>query len=346
MNFASDNVTGAAPEIIAAMLAANDGAQSGYGNDDATRAVEARLCEIFETDLSMFLVATGTAANSLALSVLTPVHGAVLCHWTSHVYEDECGAPEFFTGGARLIPIEGASGKLDPIDLATKAAHGKGDVHMLQPSAVSLTQVTELGTVYDLNEIAAVAEVCRENGLRLHMDGARFANALVALGCTPAEMSWKRGVDVLSFGATKNGALGCEAILVFDKTLADVLAFRRKRAGHLFSKMRLLTAQMQAYLADDLWLRGAGHANAMATRLHAGLARVPGIEFPHAVDANMLFPRLPDGMAGELKARGFRFYDDRWEAGICRLVTAFNTRAEDVDALIAAAGAAAGTDRI
>ncbi len=339
MNFASDNVTGAAPEILEAMLKANDGALLGYGNDALTQSVEARLREIFETDLSMFLVATGTAANSLALSVLTPVHGAVLCHWTSHVYEDECGAPEFFTGGARLIPVDGADGKFDLDDLTAKVRHGKGDVHMLQPSAVSLTQVTELGTVYTLDEISAVAEVCRAAGVRLHMDGARFANALVALNCTPAEMSWKRGVDVLSFGATKNGALGCEAIIVFDKSLAEALAFRRKRAGHLFSKMRLLSAQMQAYLAGDLWLRNARHANAMAARLHAGLAPVPGVEFPYPVGANMLFPKFPDGMAARLKDRGFKFYDNRWAPGICRLVTAFNTRAEDVDALVAAAAA-------
>jgi threonine aldolase len=341
LNFASDNVTGAAPEILQAMLAANDGAQLGYGNDPLTQSVEARLKEVFETELSMFLVATGTAANSLALSVLTPVHGAVLCHWTSHVYEDECGAPEFFTGGARLIPVEGADGKFDLADLGAKARRGKGDVHMLQPSAVSLTQVTELGTVYSLDEIAGVADVCRAGGIRLHMDGARFTNAVVALGCTPAEMSWKAGVDVLSFGATKNGALGCEAILVFDKALAEVLAFRRKRSGHLFSKMRLLSAQMQAYLEGDLWLANARHANAMAARLHAGLAQIPSIEFPYAVAANMLFPKFPDGMAAKLKAAGFKFYDNRWAPGVCRLVTAFNTREDDVDAFIDAARRAA-----
>ena len=338
MNFASDNVTGAHPAILDAMLAANDGAQPGYGNDPLTEAVETRLRDIFEhTEARVLFVATGTAANSLALSALTPSHGAVLCHWLSHVYEDECGAPEFFTGGARLIPVDGANGKLDTTDLAAKAAHGKGDVHMLQPSAATLTQVSELGTVYGLDEVRAVAGVCREHGLKLHMDGARFANALVALGCSAAELTWKAGVDVVSFGATKNGALGCEAVIVFDPALADLLAFRRKRAGHLFSKMRLLSAQMQAYLADDLWLDNARHANAMAARLHAGLESIAGIEFPYPTDANMLFPKLADGMAVELQARGFKFYDNRWEPGVCRLVTAFNTRPEDVDALIAAA---------
>ena len=337
MNFASDNTTGAAPEIIAALAAANEGALPGYGNDDLTLAVEARIQDIFETDASVFLVATGTAANSLALAVLTPPHGSVLCHWTSHVYEDECGAPEFFTSGARLVPVDGPDGKLDLADLDRKAAYGKGDVHMLQPTAVSVTQVTEMGTVYSLDELAAVSDICKRRDLALHLDGARFANALVALDCTPAEMSWRAGVDIVSFGATKNGALGVEAVVIFDRSLADLFAFKRKRAGHLFSKMRLLSAQMDAYLRDDLWLANARHANAMADALHDGLAQVPGIEFPFSVDANMLFPRLPDGMTEALHKDGFHFYDDRWEPGICRLVTAFNTRQEDVDALIAAA---------
>ncbi len=342
MNFASDNTTGAARQVIDAMLAANDGSQPGYGNDEITLAVEQRIQDIFETDARVFLVATGTAANSLALSVMTPPHGSVLCHWTSHIYEDECGAPEFFSGGARLIPIEGADGKLDPDDLAEKAAYGQGDVHMLQPSALSITQVTEMGTVYSLDELRTLSEIGRKHGLAVHMDGARFANALVGLGCTPAEMSWKLGVDVLSFGATKNGALGVEAVVIFDTALADTFAFRRKRAGHLFSKMRLLSAQMAAYLDDDLWLKNARHANQMAAQLQAGLKDVAGIEFPYAVDANMLFPRLPDGMSDALHADGFHFYDNRWAPGICRLVTAFNTAKTDVDALISAAQKHAG----
>jgi threonine aldolase len=337
MNFASDNTTGAAPEILNAIIAANDGATMGYGNDDLTHNVEAQIRDIFETDAQVFLVATGTASNSLALSVMTPPHGSVLCHWTSHVYEDECGAPEFFSGGARLIPVEGQDGKLHPGDLAGKAAHGKGDVHMLQASAVSVTQVTELGTVYSPDELSAIADIARQHELALHMDGARFANALVALGCTPAEMSWKAGVDILSFGATKNGALGAEAVVIFNPELAESFAFRRKRAGHLFSKMRLLSAQMHAYLSNDLWLNNARHANAMAAALHHGLRHIPGITFPYPADANMLFPKLPDGMADALHEDGFAFYDDRWEAGVCRLVTAFNTKPEDVEALITAA---------
>ncbi len=342
MNFASDNTTGASPEVLDALIAANAGAQPGYGNDALTQSVERRLCEIFETDASVFLVATGTAANSLALSVMTPSYGAVLCHWSSHVYEDECGAPEFFTGGARLIPVGGENGKLDAGELDEKARHGQGDVHMLQPSAMTLTQVGEMGTVYSLDEIATLTEIGRRHGLKVHMDGARFANALVALGCSPAEMSWKAGVDVLSFGATKNGALGVEAVIIFDPALAESFAFRRKRAGHLFSKMRLLSAQMATYLENDLWLRNARHANAMAAELHKGLAQINSVRFPFSADANMLFPELPAGMADALHADGFQFYDNRWAPGIVRLVTAFNTDENDVEALIAAARRHAG----
>ena len=337
MNFASDNTTGAAPEIIDALTLANEGAQLGYGNDDLTHNAEDQIREIFETNAQVFLVATGTAANSLALSVMTPSHGAVLCHWFSHVYEDECGAPEFFSGGARLIPVDGPQGKLNTRDLAQKAAYGKGDVHMLQPSAATVTQVSEMGTVYSLDELQAVADICREYDLVLHMDGARFANALVALGCTPAEMSWKVGIDVLSFGATKNGALGVEAVVIFKPELAETFAFRRKRAGHLFSKMRLLSAQMTAYLKDDLWLKNARHANDMAAALHSGLRDIPGVEFPYTTAANLLFPRFSAELTNALHADGFKFYDNRWEVGICRLVTAFNTQRNDVDAFIKAA---------
>ncbi len=337
MNFASDNITGASDEILDALVRANAGHAMPYGNDDLTARVEEQLSDLFETDLSAFLVATGSAANSLALSVMTPSYGAVLCHWNSHIFEDECGAPEFFTGGARMVPVDGPDGKVDLQDLAIKAARGAGDVHMLQPSAASITQVTEIGSLYTVNEIAAVADVCRSHKLKLHMDGARFANAVVALGCTPAEMSWKAGVEVLSFGATKNGALGAEAVIIFDKDLADTFAFRRKRGGHLFSKMRLLSAQMEAYLSDELWRYNAEHANAMAARLRDGIAPLASFEFPYTDGANMLFPRLPATLHQALNDEGFIFYGGRWEEGVVRLVTAFNTDADHVDAFINAA---------
>ena len=337
VNFASDNVTGASDEILEALMKANAGHTMPYGNDDLTASVDRQLSELFETDLSVFLVATGSAANSLALSVMTPSYGAVLCHWTSHIFEDECGAPEFFTGGARMVPVDGSNGKLDLDDLATKATRGAGDIHMLQPSAVSITQVTEIGSLYTVSEIAAVADICRSNKLKLHMDGARFANAVVALGCTPAEMTWRVGVDVLSFGATKNGALGAEAVIFFDKGLAETFEFRRKRGGHLFSKMRLLSAQMDAYLSNELWRVNAEHANAMAARMRDGIASLRSFEFPYTDGANMLFPKLPMTLHQALNDEGFIFYGGRWEEGVARLVTAFNTDANHVDSFIDAA---------
>lgn len=337
MNFASDNTTGASPAILQAITNLNDGRAMPYGQDDFSHRAGDKIREIFETDAEVFFVATGTAANTLSLSVLAPPYGAVLCHWQSHIYEDECGGPEFFTGGAKLIPIGGPNAKLDLEDLDHHSGRGVGDVHMVQPSAVSITQVTEFGAAYTLSEIEAIGELCRTRGLKLHMDGARFANAIAALDCAPADITWKAGVDVLSFGATKNGAMASEAVILFDKGLAQEFAFRRKRGGHLFSKMRLLAGQMEAYLTDDLWLANARHANAMARRLADGLAGVPGIEITAPVDANMLFPKLPRPVIKGLWADGFQFYDGRWEPNVVRLVTAFNTHQEDVDAFIAAA---------
>ncbi len=247
------------------------------------------------------------------------------------------GPQNFSRGGARLIPIDGEQGKMDSNELATKASYGKGDVHMVQPVAATVTQVTEMGTIYSLGELEAISAVCKEHDLAMHMDGARFANALVKLGCTPAEMSWKVGVDILSFGATKNGALGVEAVVIFNRELSKTFAFKRKRAGHLFSKMRLLSAQMAAYLDNDLWLTNALHANKMASKLYSGLRKIPGIEFPYSVDANMLFPLFPAELTNALYSDGFKFYNNRWAPGICRLVTAFNTEEKDVNAFIEAA---------
>jgi len=341
LNFASDNVTGAAPEILEAMAAANDGPLMPYGNDDLTHQVEDKIRQIFETEADVFLVATGSAANSLSLSVLTPPWGAVICHRQSHINEDECGAPEFFTNGAKLVVLDGPGAKIDAADLDRHAGEGRGDVHRVQPAAASITQETEAGTVYSLDEITAIAEACHGHEMKLHMDGARFANAVVALHCSPAEATWKAGVDVLSFGATKNGALAAEAVVLFDKGLAEEFAFRRKRGGHLFSKMRLLSAQWDAYLNDDLWLKNARHANAMAARLGEGLAGVPGVTLPNPVAANELFPALPRPVIDGLKADGFGFYE--FPGDTIRLVCAYNTKAEDVDAFIAAAQAHANS---
>ncbi|WP_454683945.1 threonine aldolase family protein [Ancylobacter moscoviensis] len=336
--FGSDNVAGVSPAILAALAAANDDSMPSYGTDDLSARVEARLSALFEREVAVFLVSTGTAANALALGALTPPWGAVLCHAESHIENDECGAPEFFTGGAKLVHVAGEAAKIDPDALAEAAGRNRGDVHCVQPAAVSVTQATELGTLYGVEQLRAIGAVCRAAGLKLHMDGSRFANAVAALGVSPAELTWKAGVDALSFGATKNGAMGVEAIVLFDRAKADELAFRRKRGGHLTSKMRFLAAQMDAYLDGDLWLANARQANAMAARLGAGLAALPGVALQAPAEANMLFVRLPQKMIDGLLAQGFRFYTDRWGAGVVRLVTSFATTAEDVDRLLEAAG--------
>ena len=339
MNFASDNTAGISPEILKALADANDGAVGSYGADPVTARLEAKLAELFEHEVAVFPVATGTAANSLALAAVTPPWGAVLCHDEAHIACDEANAPEFYTGGAKLVPLPGADGKLTAAALAARLPGDLGNVHHAQPAALSLTQATECGTVYRPDEIAGIAALAHRHGLAVHMDGARFANALVHLDVSPAELTWRAGVDVLSFGATKNGALGAEAIVFFDPARARDLPFRRKRAGHLFSKMRFLSAQLDAYVTDDLWRRNARHANEAAARLAEGLARLPGARLRHPVEANELFVELPEPVIAGLLAAGFQFH--RWQdpASRCiRLVTAWNTAAADVGAFLAEAG--------
>lgn len=337
MNFASDNTTGAAPEILAAIAAANTDRLMPYGNDDLTRSAEKHLAELFETDAKVFLVATGTAANGLALSAMAPPYGAVYCHEHAHIMDSETGAPEFFTGGAKLMPLAGAHGKItaEVLDAAVGSV-APGRIHHVKPAAVSITQATETGTVYGLDEVRQISKVCRDRGLRLHMDGARFANAVATLGCSPAEATWKAGVEALSFGGTKNGALTLEAVVLFAGDLGRDFAFRRKRGGHLFSKMRLLAAQMQAYLADDLWLANARRANAMAARLAKGLAAVEGVTLTHPVEANIVFPRLTAAIVAGLKKDGFQFYE-RGGEHVVRLICAYDTSEADIDALVASA---------
>jgi threonine aldolase len=338
MNFSSDNVAGVSPEILAALAAANAGRQPSYGDDPITARVEARFAEIFDHEVAVFPVATGTAANALALATVVPPWGIVYCHAEAHIVVDECGAPEFYAGGTRVVGLAAPHGKIAPANLAPLLPGGKGVVHHMQPAAVSLTQASEAGTVYRADEIAAIAVLARSHDLPLHVDGARFANAVAHLDCAPADITWRAGVDILSFGATKNGAAAAEAVIFFDKAKAAEIAFRRKRGGHLFSKMRFLSAQLDAYLANDLWLKNARHANAMATRLAEGLARIPGIRLRHAVEANEIFVEMPNTLIESLLAKGFHFY--RWDGpqGNCvRLVTAFDTAIADVDAFLVAA---------
>jgi len=339
MNFCSDNVAGVAPQILAALDAANQGASAAYGNDALTKKLDQHLAAIFERPVIAFPVATGTAANALALSVMTPPYGAVYCHDEAHIAVDECGAPELYTGGAKLKTLPGANGKITADTVAAALADGRaGDVHHVQPAALSLTQATECGTVYKPAEIAAITAVTRQHGLKVHMDGARFANAVAHLNLSPAEITWKAGVDVLSFGGTKNGALAAEIVVFFDEALAATFAFRRKRAGHLISKMRFISAQLDTYLTDGLWLKLARHANSMAQRLVQGLTALPGVKLLYPVEANEIFIQLPVPTVNGLREAGFDFYD--WPgmpAGTIRLVTAFNTEQPAVDQFIATA---------
>jgi threonine aldolase len=343
MIFTSDNAAGVAPDILAALARANAGAAASYGADEITRRLQARFAEIFEREVLVHPVATGTAANALAIATLTPPYGAVFCHADAHVNVDECGAPEMFSGGAKLIALHGAHGKIAADTLAAALANYRaGDVHQVQPACLTLTQSTEAGTVYTLDEIASLGAVAKARGLGFHMDGARFANALVSLGCTPAEMTWKAGVDVLSFGATKNGAMAAEAVIFFDPARAADFEFRRKRAGHLFSKMRFLSAQLDAYLDGGLWLKLARHANAMAARLASGLRGVEGTVISAPVEANEIFVRLPQATIKRLRAAGAAFHPwpgvgDGADGHTVRLVTSFATSEAEVDGFLAVA---------
>lgn len=339
MNFASDNTSGAAPEVMAALMRANNGYALGYGNDTITMRVRDMVREVFDApEAAVYLVSTGTAANALALSVYCPPWGAVFCHTHAHVAEDECGAPEFFTGGAKLVLVSGSHGKMTPETLGRAISDtGNGGVHGVQRGMLSITNVTEAGTVYTPAEVGALAAVAKAHGLPVHLDGARFANALVAARATAAEMTWKAGVDVVSFGGTKNGCLGVEAVVMFDPAKAWEFELRRKRGGHLSSKNRFLAAQMEAYLTDGLWLRLAGQANAMGAQLVGGLHRMNDVSLLHPADANISFPHFPSGTHARAQAAGAVYYEmpasESHEAA--RFVASWSTTPEDVESLLA-----------
>jgi len=344
-NFESDNTSGASPEILDAVARVNAGSAASYGADEVTAGLAARFADVFEHDVTVFPVATGTAANALSLASLCPPYGVIYCHREAHVSVHECGAPEFYTGGAKLGLLDGAAGKITPEALAEAlAAVWRGSEHMTQPAALSLTQASEFGAVYTVDELAALCDFAHAQGLRVHMDGARFANALAHLGCAPADITWRAGIDVLSFGATKNGAMAAEAVVFFDPELADGFLYRRKRGGHLISKMRFLSVQLEAYLEDGLWLRNAARANALAARLAAGLAALPGVTLDAPVEANMIFAWLPAALVEALVADGFRFHVMGADGARqrVRLVVSFNTEEAAVDAFLAALGRHAG----
>jgi threonine aldolase len=337
MRFASDNASGAAPEVMAALMQANDGYEHSYGADAAMGRVTAKVRELFEApEAVVHLVATGTAANALAIATHCPPWGAVYCHTHAHIAVDECNAPEFYSG-AKLVLVSGDHGKMTPATLSDAlSCTGHGDVHSVQHGMLSLTNVTERGTVYSVDEIAKLAALAKAKGIPAHLDGARFANALVTTNATPAEMSWQAGIDVLSLGGTKNGCLGVEAVVLFDPAKAWEFELRRKRGGHLFSKHRFLSAQMEAYLSDGLWLRLARHANAMAQRLAAGL-RTKGVHLPDA-PANMMFPEWDTGTHDRLAAAGavYSRYPAPEGRERARLVTSWSTTEADVDRFLAA----------
>lgn len=309
MFFASDNAGPAHPAVLQAIQDANQGFASAYGTDPISEAVRTQIRQIFETpDAAVYLVATGTAANALALATCVQPYDTVFCSPVAHINEDECNAPEFFTGGAKLTLV-GDSDKMTAQALHQSISHTEvRGVHGPQRGAVSLTQVSERGSAYTLNELSDLCDIAKGFDLPVHLDGARFANALVTLDCSPAEMTWKAGVDVVSFGGTKNGCLGVEAVILFDPKMAWEFELRRKRAAHLFSKHRYLAAQMQAYLTNDLWLENAVRANANCARLAAGLAALPDTSIRVQPDANMLFCHFPRAMHQRLHDGGAQYY--------------------------------------
>ncbi|WP_262028637.1 threonine aldolase family protein [Microvirga sp. Mcv34] len=354
MNFASDNIVGASAPVLQAVVQANAGAMAAYGNDEISRRVRERFSALFEREVSVFFVTTGTAANALALSSAVPPYGLCVCHREAHIIDDECGAPEFFMHGAKLAGLPGVGAKLRAEDVAAYLESLPKAVKQMPPKALSISQVSEGGMVYGLDELAALGAVCRAHGLSFHMDGARFANALVSLGCTPAEMTWKQGVDILSFGATKNGGLMAEAIVVFKPELAEALDYRSKRAGQVISKGRLAAAQFEGYFADDHWLANARHANRMAALLAEGLLQVPGVRLAWPTQANEVFPIIPKALDRALKDAGILYH--AWtelsllqaecvaeHEALIRLVASWATREEDVRRLLEIASSGVGS---
>jgi threonine aldolase len=330
-DFRSDNVGGAAPEILDAIVAANAGTAPPYGDDDYTRRMVQRFSAVFERPVQVFPVATGTGANSVALAAIANPYGAIYCHETAHINVYECGAPEFFTG-AKLVGLPGRDFKLEPAALdAALALAGRGNPTRVQPFALNVTQPTDFGTLYTVDEVAALAGVARRHGLRVHMDGARFANALAALGCSPADLTWRAGVDVLTLGATKNGAINAEAVVVFDDALAATVPYRMKRGGQVLSKARFVSAQLERYLADDRWLERARRANALAADLARRLHAIPGVSLVAPVEINMLFLRMPDAAVEALNRGPFRYYKLGHDV---RLVCRADQEPAGIDALV------------
>lgn len=333
MRFYSDNTATACPEVLAALTEVNQGRVKAYGDDEWTQRLDQELGKYFGTEVRAFAVMTGTAANSLSLATISPPYGAIYAHEEAHIVNDECGAPEFFTNGARLVIVGGPNGKLTAQTLGEALDAHPVSVHSNQPAAVSITQATEVGTAYRPEEVAAITELAHRRNLKVHMDGARFANAVEFLGCTPGDVTWRAGIDVLSFGATKNGALAAEAVVFFNKDAVKDFELRRKRAGHLISKSRFVSAQLLAYVRNDVSRKNAARANGFARKI--GAAAGSALMFP--VEANELFLKLGDAGKQRLRDAGFGFYD--WgseKSGQARFVVSWDQPEEDVTALCAA----------
>lgn len=340
MNFKSDNEAPAHPAVMEAIVRANEGFQTAYSNDDYSNQLDERFSQVFDTDCRVLPIATGTAANAISIAELSPPWGAVLCHELAHIHNDENGAPEFYSAGAKLMPLAGDNGRLDPQAVAeTIDAAGVHGVHNVKPSVVSITQATESGTVYRPDEIRAISEVTHGRGLHLHMDGARFANAVAWLDCHPAEVTWKAGVDVLSFGVTKNGAVSAEAIVVFGHPeWLEGMERRRKRGGHLLSKMRYVSAQLLAMLDDGLWLDLAGQANARAAELASGITESPNAALEWPVEGNEVFMRAAPKLLYGLKEQDFEFHIWPGHDDLARLVCSYATTKAQIARLVEALG--------
>ncbi|HEY5481589.1 MAG TPA: low specificity L-threonine aldolase [Verrucomicrobiae bacterium] len=331
--FASDNYAGICPEAFAAMVEANQGHEVSYGNDIWTDKASKLIRDVFETNCEVFFVFNGTSANSLSLASLCQSYHSILCHEQAHIETSECGAPEFFANGTKLLLLPGANGKVDPKAI-DNAVNKRTDIHHSKPRVLSLTQATEVGTVYSLDELRAVTDAARRYHLRVQMDGARFANAVVALGATPKEATWKAGVDVLCFGGSKNGIALGEAVVFFNTELAREFDYRCKQGGQLASKMRFLSAPWVGMLQDGAWLRYGKHTNAMARRLESAIRHLPHVKIAHPVQTNSVFARLPDDVVQGMHQRGWKFYTHVSQDN-ARLMCSWDTTAEDVDAFAA-----------
>jgi threonine aldolase len=333
-HFASDNHSGICPEAWAAMAEANTGHAGSYGDDPWTNRAVEKVREIFETDCAVFFVFNGTSANVLSLASLCQPYHSILCHELAHVETAECGAPEFFAGGSKILAVSGANGKVTTAEME-RVVKKRSDVHFPKPRALSLTQATEVGTVYSMAEVQNLTETAKTLGLRVHMDGARFANAVASLGVAPADLTWRSGVDVLSFGGSKNGLAVGEAVVFFDRELAREFEWRRKQGGQLAAKMRFLSAPWLGVLQDGAWLRHARHANEMAKHLEAGLRKLPGVKITYPVESNGVFATIPKAAGEQLRSRGWHFNTGLITGAESRLMCSWDTTSGDVDDFIA-----------